>query len=80
MRMNIFEIQAHQKRVPYWVDLPWEKDLPTAEREGMLMIPYNYDCNDGKHLMSQGFSSAAGQSYESYLKVPPAVLSVVEPH
>lgn len=38
------------------------------------MIPYNYDCNDGKHLMSQGFSSAAGQSYESYLKVFPAFI------
>lgn len=31
--------------VPYWVDLPWEKDLPEQEREGMLIIPYNYDCN-----------------------------------
>lgn len=31
--------------VPFWVDLPAEKDLPDAEKEGMLVIPYNYDCN-----------------------------------
>lgn len=30
--------------VPYWVDLPWEKKLK-EEREGLLVIPYNYDCN-----------------------------------
>ncbi|KAE9964933.1 hypothetical protein BLS_007972, partial [Venturia inaequalis] len=64
----LYSSECYNDDVPYWVDLPWEKDLPIADREGMLMIPYNYDCNDGKHLMSQGFSSAAGQSYESYLK------------
>lgn len=31
--------------VPYWMDLPWEQELPEAEREGLLVIPYNYDCN-----------------------------------
>ena len=31
--------------VPYWVDLPWEKDFPDEEKEGMLVIPYNYDLN-----------------------------------
>jgi hypothetical protein len=57
--------------VPYWVDLPWEKELPIEERKGMLMVPYNYDCNDGKFHMAPGFMSAAGQTYESYLKVFP---------
>ncbi|TID16041.1 chitin deacetylase 1 [Venturia nashicola] len=64
----LYSSECYNDEVPYWVDLPWENDLPIAEREGMLMIPYNYDCNDGKHLMSQGFTSAAGQSYENYLK------------
>ena len=31
--------------VPYWLDLPWEKDLKDEEKEGLLVIPYNYDCN-----------------------------------
>jgi peptidoglycan/xylan/chitin deacetylase (PgdA/CDA1 family) len=31
--------------VPYWVDLPLEKDLPDEEKEGLLVIPYNYDLN-----------------------------------
>lgn len=31
--------------VPYWVDLPWEEELEVREREGLLAIPYNYDCN-----------------------------------
>jgi hypothetical protein len=31
--------------VSYWMDLPWEKDLPDEEKEGLLVILYNYDCN-----------------------------------
>jgi peptidoglycan/xylan/chitin deacetylase (PgdA/CDA1 family) len=31
--------------VPYWMDLPWEKSLKDEEKEGLLVIPYNYDCN-----------------------------------
>jgi peptidoglycan/xylan/chitin deacetylase (PgdA/CDA1 family) len=34
--------------VPYWMDLPWEKDLKDEEKEGLLAIPYNYDCNGKK--------------------------------
>ena len=32
------------------------------------MVPYNYDCNDGKFHMAPGFMTSAGQTYESYLK------------
>ena len=39
--------------VPYWVDLPAEKDLPDEKKEGMLIVPYNYDCN-GMCLVSLG--------------------------
>lgn len=31
--------------VPYWMDLPAENDLPDIEKEGLLIVPYNYDCN-----------------------------------
>jgi peptidoglycan/xylan/chitin deacetylase (PgdA/CDA1 family) len=32
--------------VPYWVDLPFEKDSP--DPKGLLMVPYSFDCNDFK--------------------------------
>ena len=32
--------------VPYWQDVPAEKNSPNPE--GMLMVPYSYDCNDFK--------------------------------
>lgn len=37
--------EAYNDDVPYWIDLPAEKDLPDEEKEGMLIVPYNYDCN-----------------------------------
>jgi peptidoglycan/xylan/chitin deacetylase (PgdA/CDA1 family) len=60
--------ECYNDDVPYWVDLPSESKLPPEQREGMLMIPYNYDCNDGKFHMAPGFMTAAGQTYENYLK------------
>jgi len=60
--------ECYNDDVPYWVDLPSESHLPESEREGMLMVPYNYDCNDGKFHMAPGFGSSAGQGYEEYLK------------
>ncbi len=27
------------------IDLPSEENLTDSEKEGMLIIPYNYDCN-----------------------------------
>jgi peptidoglycan/xylan/chitin deacetylase (PgdA/CDA1 family) len=32
--------------VPYWVDLPFEKDSP--DPKGLLMVPYSFDCTDFK--------------------------------
>lgn len=60
--------QVYNDDVPYWVDMPQEKDLPDEEKTGMLLIPYNYDCNDGKFHMSPGFGSSVAESYEKYLK------------
>ncbi|KAK4987289.1 hypothetical protein LTR50_004715 [Elasticomyces elasticus] len=41
--------------VPYWKDVPSEtgKENP----EGMLMVPYSYDCNDFKFNVPTGFSA-----------------------
>ena len=36
---------AFNDDVPYWIDLPAEKDLKAEEKNGMLIVPYNYDCN-----------------------------------
>ena len=45
--------------VPYWMDLPYEKDRPDAK--GMLMVPYSYDCNDFKfHVPGSGFRDPQG--------------------
>ncbi|KAI1769351.1 putative chitin deacetylase [Hypoxylon sp. FL1150] len=64
----LWSSECYNDDVPYWLDLPWEKDLPEEKREGMLMIPYNYDCNDGKFHMSPGFGSSVAETYENYLK------------
>lgn len=41
--------------VPYWVDVPAEKDEENPQ--GMLMVPYSYDCNDWKFTIPTGFSA-----------------------
>ena len=41
----LYSSEAYNDDVPYWIDLPAEKDLPDEEKEGMLIIPYCYDCN-----------------------------------
>ncbi|CBF82883.1 hypothetical protein AN3354.2 [Aspergillus nidulans FGSC A4] len=64
----LWSSEVYNDDVPYWLDLPWEEKLPESERKGMLLIPYNYDCNDGKFHMSPGFGSSVAESYEQYLK------------
>ncbi|KXH29441.1 chitin deacetylase 1 [Colletotrichum salicis] len=64
----LWSSECYNDDVPYWIDLPWEKELPEEKREGMLLIPYNYDCNDGKFHMSPGFGSSVAETYEQYLK------------
>lgn len=41
----LYSSEAYNDDVPYWIDLPSEKDLPDCDKEGMLIVPYNYDCN-----------------------------------
>ncbi|KAI9688692.1 MAG: hypothetical protein M1822_001049 [Bathelium mastoideum] len=64
----LYSSEAYNDDVPYWIDVPWEAGVAESEREGMLIVPYNYDCNDGKFHMAPGFMTSAGQTYESYLK------------
>ena len=40
----LYTSEVYNEDSPYWIDLPWEKDLPEQEKEGLLMLPYNYDC------------------------------------
>lgn len=40
----LYTSEVYNEDSPYWIDLPWEKDLPAEEKEGLLMMPYNYDC------------------------------------
>ncbi|TVY41990.1 Chitin deacetylase [Lachnellula occidentalis] len=62
----LYSSEAFNDDVPYWVDLPWEEGLAVEEREGLLIVPYNYDCNDGKFHMSPGF--VGSHMYLDYLK------------
>ncbi|KAF3032079.1 hypothetical protein E8E12_001820 [Didymella heteroderae] len=60
----LYTSEVYNEDSPYWIDLPWEKELPDNEKEGLLMMPYNYDCNDGKFHMLPGFVSSNGATYE----------------
>ncbi|KAF2105030.1 polysaccharide deacetylase [Rhizodiscina lignyota] len=45
---------SYADEVPYWIDMPAEKDEPNPK--GLLMVPYSYDCNDFKFNLDTGFS------------------------
>lgn len=51
----LWESDSYADDVPYWVDVPAEKDSPSPQ--GMLMVPYSYDCNDYKFYVNTGFSA-----------------------
>ncbi|EXJ96516.1 hypothetical protein A1O1_01642 [Capronia coronata CBS 617.96] len=45
---------TYADEVPYWIDLPMERNKPNPK--GCLMLPYSYDCNDFKfHTANSGF-------------------------
>lgn len=48
--------------VPYWKDVPAEKNDPNPE--GMLMIPYSYDVNDFKYSQTAGGFSSPTDFYD----------------
>jgi peptidoglycan/xylan/chitin deacetylase (PgdA/CDA1 family) len=45
-----YSSEAFNDDVPYWVDLPAEVGMKDEEKEGMLVVPYNYDCNGTSSL------------------------------
>ncbi|KAL6253236.1 hypothetical protein RBB50_000959 [Rhinocladiella similis] len=51
----LWESDSYADDVPYWVDVPAEKD--SADPQGMLMVPYSYDCNDYKFYVNTGFGA-----------------------
>ena len=53
----MYTSEVYNEDSPYWIDLPWERELPDEEKEGLLMLPYNYDCNDGKFHVSKRFQN-----------------------
>jgi hypothetical protein len=40
----LYEADTYADDLPYWVDVPAEKDSPSPK--GMLMLPYRYDFTD----------------------------------
>lgn len=49
----LWESDSYSDDVPFWVDVPAEKNSDNPK--GMLMIPYSYDCNDYKFNIPTGF-------------------------
>lgn len=65
----LWESDCYNDDVPYWRDLPQEKELPDNEKQGLLMIPYSYTTNDLKFVSSSpGSGFSCGLTYEDYLK------------
>jgi hypothetical protein len=48
----LYTSEVYNEDSPYWIDLPWEKELPDMEKEGLLMMPYNYDCKHTPRVWS----------------------------
>ncbi|PGH16036.1 hypothetical protein AJ79_02016 [Helicocarpus griseus UAMH5409] len=51
----LWNSDSYADDVPYWVDVPAERDA--EDPQGMLMIPYSYDCNDYKFNVATGFGA-----------------------
>lgn len=78
----LWESDTYSDDVPYWVDVPAEKDLPNPE--GMLMVPYSYDCNDFKFYHGFGgpmdfydhLKGAFGVLYEEGSEGSPKMMTI----
>ncbi|KAK3660770.1 hypothetical protein LTR56_000528 [Elasticomyces elasticus] len=60
----LWESDSYCDDLPYWVDVPAEKD--SEKPEGMLMVPYTYDNNDLKFHSATGAFSP--QQFFEYLQ------------
>ncbi|KAH8742538.1 polysaccharide deacetylase [Diaporthe sp. PMI_573] len=55
----VWQSDTYADDVPYWIDLPLERDKNNPK--GCLMVPYSYDCNDFKfHVQGSGFRDPNG--------------------
>ncbi|KAG8673057.1 hypothetical protein FPOAC1_006360 [Fusarium poae] len=54
----IWASDTYADDVPYWIDLPSERNEPSPK--GCLMVPYSYDCNDFKFHTVTGFNDPDG--------------------
>ncbi|KUJ06857.1 chitin deacetylase 1 [Mollisia scopiformis] len=61
----LYEADTYADDIPYWVDVPVEKDHSSPR--GMLMMPYTYDCNDLRYAVPAGAWGSMG-AFEEYLK------------
>ncbi|EXJ86856.1 hypothetical protein A1O3_03810 [Capronia epimyces CBS 606.96] len=61
----LYEADCFADDLPYWSDVPAEKDVPNPK--GMLMMPYSYDNNDLKYQIAPGTFSSPN-SFLEYLK------------
>ncbi len=72
----LYESDAYDDDLPHWVDIPKfhaaesetevESETAAAKGNGLLMIPYSYDCNDMKFHSPQGFGSTS--AFEEHLR------------
>jgi peptidoglycan/xylan/chitin deacetylase (PgdA/CDA1 family) len=61
----LYESDCFSDDLPYWADVPAEKDA--INPKGMLMLPYSYDNNDLKYQIAPGTWGSSGAFLE-YLK------------
>lgn len=61
----LYEADCFSDDLPYWTDVPAEKDMTNPK--GMLLLPYSYDNNDLKYQIAPGSWGGSGAFLE-YLK------------
>lgn len=62
----LYTSEVYNEDSPYWIDLPWEKELPDEEKEGLLMVPYNYDCEFSQNVENMiGIANSAKVTMEN---------------
>lgn len=62
----LYDSDAYDDDLPYWVEKPTGSDDSEQEERGHLVIPYTLDVNDMRFATPQGFNS--GDQFFQYLK------------
>ncbi|GAM88032.1 hypothetical protein ANO11243_060610 [Dothideomycetidae sp. 11243] len=61
----LYSSDAFNDDLPYWVDVPAESSV--SDPQGLLMMPYSYDCNDLKYQIAPG-NWGSHTAFADYLK------------